>query len=265
MKLTAKNIAVSLGGRRVIAGVDFEASAGEVTVILGQNGSGKTTLLRTLTGELPPQSGVISLNGEHLSHVSPGKLARMRAVLPQSVSLAFPFTVREVVRIGVEAGGGSRHIDHEVDACLARVGLTGYAGRKIQQLSGGEQQRVHLARVLAQAAAEGGEARARWLFLDEPVSSLDLKHQLVIMDMARAFAKQGGGVVAVLHDLNLAAAYADKAVLLSEGEVLAAGSAHSVMTSKQLSQCFDIFLEAHAVRGKRLFVGNNTQTITAEP
>ena len=145
--------------------------------------------------------------------MKPWQAASMRAVLPQATALSFPFTVREIVRLGL-IGGRSGALPGEderlPDRALARVDLDGFAGRFYQELSGGEQQRVQLARVLCQVWAPVLDGRPRYLFLDEPVSSLDIKHQLMIMNIARDFAKRGGGVVAILHDLNLTAMYADR-------------------------------------------------------
>ncbi len=253
MQMIARDISVSLEGKRILHDINFAARAGEVTVILGQNGSGKTTLTRALTGELAPDTGDIHLNEHNIAHLQPWQLALMRAVLPQSVSLAFPFTVREVVRLGVEAGGGLKASD-VVDKCLSLVGLSGYAARKIHQLSGGEQQRVHLARVLAQVNTDKATNQPRWLFLDEPVSSLDLKHQIAVMDAARAFAKHGGGVIAVLHDLNLAAAYADKIHMLAHGKTIASGEPKKVMTPEILSHCYGITIACTQIHERHVYL-----------
>lgn len=254
MRVEADGITVVLGGRPVLVDLDFEAVSGDVTIILGQNGSGKTTLTRTLIGEIRPVKGQVRLNGHDVSTLKPSRMARMRAVLPQIVSLSFPFTVREVVRLGVEAGGGSLSTNAAVDACLEKVGLSGYAGRKIHQLSGGEQQRVHLARVLAQVLADEGEVGPRWLFLDEPVSSLDLKHQIAVMDIARDFARIGGGVIAVLHDINLAARYANRVYILGQGGVIASGNPDTVMTSRTISDCYGVEISVEKIMDRQYFV-----------
>ena len=142
--------------------------------------------------------------------MKPWESAALRAVLPQQTALSFPFTVREIVRLGMldgRSGVLAGEAERLPDRALARVDLDGFAGRFYQELSGGEQQRVQLARVLCQVWAPVLEGAPRYLFLDEPVSSLDIKHQLIIMDIARDFARRGGGVVAILHDLNLTAMY----------------------------------------------------------
>ncbi|MFN7124205.1 MAG: ATP-binding cassette domain-containing protein, partial [Hydrogenophaga sp.] len=171
---------------------------------------------RVLTGELTPDTGAVLLDGQDLVRLSPAALAGRRAVLPQATRLSFPFTVHEVIRLGL-SGGSRRSGGHRagqdgarVAALLRRVDLAGFGDRYYQQLSGGEQQRVHLARVLAQldAPSPGGAARA--LFLDEPISSLDIRHQLAVLRIARDVADNSGAVVAILHDLNLAAMFADR-------------------------------------------------------
>jgi iron complex transport system ATP-binding protein len=255
--LQASNITVALGGRTIIAGIDFTARTGEVTAIVGPNGSGKTTLLRALTGDLP-YSGSVVMNGLDVSRIKPREAAGMRAVLPQAAELAFPFTIHEVVRLGL-AGGRTGALAGEVERlperALARVGLAGFGGRFYQDLSGGEQQRVQLARVLCQVWAPVFEGTPRFLFLDEPVSSLDIRHQLAIMDIARDFAARGGGVVAILHDLNLTAMYADHVAVMHRGKLVEAGQPGEVVTDRLMSKVFDCPLRVGAIpAGGRPFV-----------
>jgi iron complex transport system ATP-binding protein len=165
------------------------------------------------------------------------ELAALRGVLPQKTPLAFPFTVAEVVRMGLMASAdGAR--PEIAGAALAAVGLAGHAGRLYQELSGGEQQRVQLARVLVQVWTPVGAAGPRWLFLDEPVASLDIAHQLEVMEVARAYAARGGGVVAVMHDLNLTAMYAARVTLMSVGRVAASGAIAEVFRDDLLSRTY---------------------------
>jgi iron complex transport system ATP-binding protein len=247
--LSARDIGVRLDGRAILEDVSFEAAAGAVTAIVGPNGSGKTTLLRVLCGELGTE-GTVSLNGRDLRRLKPWQAAEMRAVLPQASHLPFPFSVREVVEIGCGAGGSARSAERRAqlpEAALERVGLGGFGGRFYGELSGGEQQRVQLARVLCQVwrPLEGGEPR--WLLLDEPVSSLDIRHQLGVMDIARDFAAAGGGVVAVLHDLNLAAMFAGRIVVMHAGRVAAAGPPGDVVEDDLLHRVFGAPLRVGAV------------------
>lgn len=239
--IKARDVSVSLGGRSIVAGVDFEAQPGHVTVIVGPNGSGKTTFLKALSGELA-YSGSMSLNGRSLAGMRQVEVAAFRAVLPQATSLAFPFTVREVVQLGL-LGGRSGALPGEdrrlPERALARVDLDGFAGRFYQELSGGEQQRVQLARILCQVWAPLLEGAPRYLLLDEPVSSLDIKHQLIIMDIARDFARRGGGVVTILHDLNLTAMYADRLFVMHRGRLAASGAPVDVLSDELIEKVFD--------------------------
>lgn len=230
--LDIHNLSVSPSRRPLIEGLSLQFSAGQVTAIVGPNGSGKTTLLRAMTGDLPYR-GQVRLNDIEVQRADPLHLAEIRGVLSQSTMMAFPFTVLEVVRLGI-AGRN----DALARQALAEVGLAGFEGREMQSLSGGEQARAQLARVLAQVWHPVGPEGARWLFLDEPVAALDLGHQLAVMQLARRFADAGGGVVAVMHDLNLSAMVADRMVLLHGGKVLAAGRPDSVMTDAILSQAY---------------------------
>lgn len=235
--LTAQNLILAREKRTILQGVTLSAQPGEVTAIIGPNGSGKTTLMAALTGDLPPVTGEITLNGDDIDRLSPRQLAARRAVLAQETQVAFPFTVAEILQLGIEAGTGPAD-PALIPRLLAEVDLPGSAHRPIHALSGGERQRIHLARTLAQARRPVTDHGPMWLFLDEPVSSLDIAHQLMVMRRARRFAAEGGGVVAVMHDLNLTAMTADHVILLAEGRLLAAGPPSEVMTDRLLSQAY---------------------------
>lgn len=246
-------VSVTLGRREILHSIGFTAEKGAVTVIAGPNGSGKSTALKTIAGELP-FTGTLTFDGVPLGRLGPHQLARRRGVLPQASAVAFPFTVSEIVRLGLAAGGLTRAGEAEarIAAALARVDLSGFGPRLYPALSGGEQQRVQLARVLAQldaAASHGGSGDAGWLLLDEPVASLDIRHQLAVMALARDFARAGGGVIAVMHDLNLTALYGDRLVLMQSGRVMAEGSIAEAMTDETLSDVFGCPLRVIAVPG----------------
>jgi iron complex transport system ATP-binding protein len=239
--IETRNVRVSLGGRPILHGIDFTARVGEITAIVGPNGSGKSTFLKALSGDLD-STGEIRIDGRDLHSMKPWQAAGLRAVLPQATSLSFPFTVREIVRLGLMGGlsgvaGGE--LEALPDRALEKVDLAGFAGRHYQELSGGEQQRVQLARVLCQVWEPVLDGRPRFLFLDEPVSSLDIKHQLVIMDVARDYARRGGAIIAVLHDLNLTAMYADRMMMLHEGRVAAFGAPTDLLTDELIESVFD--------------------------
>lgn len=232
-------VSVSLSGRQVVTNLSFEARPGELTAIIGPNGSGKTTTLRALSGERD-YAGKIEFSGRDLKSMSPAEMALARGVLQQSVSLGFPFKVREILEMGIIAGDVHSRAEAEriMRAALDAVDLAGFENRVATALSGGEQARMHMARVLCQISSPVREGRARWLYLDEPVASLDVKHQLAIMTLARSFTRAGGGVIAVMHDLNLTAMFADRVVMMREGRAHAAGAPAEVFTESNLAEVY---------------------------
>ncbi|MAW88796.1 MAG: heme ABC transporter ATP-binding protein [Phyllobacteriaceae bacterium] len=257
MFFQARQLHVRYGRREILHGIGFEAKAGEVTVIAGPNGSGKTTLMRALCGDVE-MTGDVVLNGRALDRYAPGALARTRAVLAQETALAFPFTVAEVVGLGMASISGTMPDAAaragRIAEALARVDLDGFSGRFCQELSGGERQRVQLARVLCQIWEPMTAEGPRWLLLDEPVSSLDIRHQLTIMDIARDFARRGGGVIAVMHDLNLTAMYADHVTFLANGHVAASGTPAETMTDGLLADVYGCRLRVGQVPDRVQFV-----------
>ena len=160
----------------------------------------------------------------------------MRAVLPQETHVSFAFTAAEVIALGAQGHGTPTR--HRIEELLATVGMSGMGQRMVQSLSGGERQRVHLARVLLQAGEPIGPEGPRWLFLDEPVSSLDIAHQLSVMRIARAYADRGGAVVAVMHDLNLSAMFADHLAVLHAGRFVTQGPAEQVLQTAMIEQVY---------------------------
>lgn len=252
--ISATDIVVRYGGKIVLHGVDFVARAGELTVVAGPNGSGKSTLVKAISGEIPA-SGLVTVNGRALGSYKSWQLASQRGVLAQETTVAFPFTAAEIVGLGVTAGasgGSSRAV--LIEMALERVGLAGFGARRIQTLSGGERQRVQLARVLCQIWEPLSETGPRWLIMDEPVASLDIGHQIALMDLARAYVRAGGGVIAVMHDLNLSAMYADHMVLMKDGRVAAAGAPNAVLLSETLEDVFACPLRPNVTPGRGLFV-----------
>jgi iron complex transport system ATP-binding protein len=238
--LDVRDLTVSLGPRRrrrqILSGVSLTLPAGQVLAVCGPNGAGKSTLLRAILGEVPAAGG-IGLNGIDPRAASPRVLADLRAVLPQDTQVAFRFTAGEIVAMGLAAAGRPA-TEATLGQALAAVGLAGMQGRAFHDLSGGERQRVHLARALAQVWEPSGPQGPRWLFLDEPVTGLDLGHQLLAMRLAQSFARRGGGVVAVLHDLNIAAMFADRVALVAGGGLAAIGPPETVLTDALLARAF---------------------------
>ncbi len=239
--LHCQSISVAIGSRYLLQDVGFCARAGEFTIIVGPNGAGKSTLLKVLSGEIRPVEGHVSLNGEPISRMRPAQLAKCRAVLPQSVTLAFSLTVDEVVRLGVEAAGVKGSAQESLrETVLDEVGLGGWGTRLYQNLSGGEQQRVQFARVLAQVPRPVANDLPRFLLLDEPTSSLDIRHQIDLLERARRHAREGGGVIAIVHDLNLAAEFADRIAVMSKGQIAAFGPPSETLDDTTISKVFGI-------------------------
>lgn len=218
--IECRNLGVGVAKGPRLATVDVQIRAGRFTAILGANGAGKSTLMSMLVGERLPQCGQVLLDGLELARHASQALAMRRAVMPQDCSVAFDFTAQEVVELGRyphrhQPGAGHEQIPAQA---MALTGVDHLAQRSINTLSGGERARTHLARALAQIWSDGGmpaDGAARWLLLDEPTAALDLAHQHHAMRLLRQWAgEQGVGVVAVIHDLNLALRYADDVLVL---------------------------------------------------
>lgn len=256
--IQAESVTYEAGGRRLVGPVSLAVEAGRFLVIAGPNGAGKSTLLRLLTGEVAPAAGQVLYGSQPVGRIPPWRLAGMRAVLPQSSRLAFPFRVGEVARIGLDGVGrglSRREREAIVGRALAAADLVSLSDRAYQTLSGGEQQRAQFARVLCQLEAGRTIAPAQVLFLDEPIASLDLRHQLALLDVAASRARQGLAVVAVLHDLNLAAAYADTLVVMQDGRIAESGPPAAVLTDHLLAEVFGVGLSVGRVpRDGRPFV-----------
>jgi iron complex transport system ATP-binding protein len=238
--LEAQGLSFSIAGFSLLRDIDLRVEPGKVTAIIGPNGAGKTSLLRLLTGEQTPTAGKVALSGQPLGDWSPTQLARIMAVLPQSSRLDFPFTAREVVMMGrIPHATGLVRDTAIVDAALAAVDGSYLDKRFYTHMSGGEKQRVQLARVLAQIW-EPVTDHARVLILDEPTSSFDLAHQQLTIANMRSFAAQGVGVLVVIHDLNMAARCADQLLVLSCGRIAACGSPQQVLTVTTIKQVFNV-------------------------
>jgi len=246
--LEAKNVTVQIdGGRALLHEVSLAVGPGELLAILGENGAGKSTLLRLLAGDrVAPRarvSGDVTIAGRRVHEWPLAERARLRAVLPQRPEIAFAFSAREVAAFGrySSAGGWDAALDREIGAAaLALADALHLADREVATLSGGEQARVHLAAAFAQLW-EFDYPHPRFLLLDEPTAALDLAHQHALLDTSRTFARSRRiGIVAVLHDLNLAATYADRVLLLHEGCVLAHGVPADVLSPATISEGFGV-------------------------
>ncbi|MBL1076958.1 heme ABC transporter ATP-binding protein [Nocardia sp. 2] len=248
--LRARNAVLVRGaGRRILDGVDFEVRAGQIIALVGPNGAGKSTLLAALAGELELLSGTVELDGRALTNWTPLDMARRRAVLPQSHTVGFPFTAREVVAMGRAPWANTDRQDRDeqcIAAAMTATDVTHLAARPFPALSGGERARVALARVLAQDTPT--------LLLDEPTAALDLGHQEQVLTLARERAAKGASVVVVLHDLGVAAAYADRVAVLDSGRIAADGPPREVLTTELLTRVYRHPVEVldHPVTGAQL-------------
>ncbi|AMB60622.1 hemin ABC transporter ATP-binding protein [Microterricola viridarii] len=231
--MTARALSVTVDGARLLDGVDFAARPGELHALLGPNGAGKSTLLGALAGDVKPSAGSVSLDGRDLTGWKLRELARERAVLLQQHDVYFPFTVRQVIEMGRAPWRGTAAEDDDerlIEEAMQLTDVSALAERTVPSLSGGERARAALARVLAQGAS--------LLMLDEPTAALDLKHQEDVLRLVRERATAGATVIVVVHDLSLAAAYADRVTLLQHGRVVATGTPGDVLTAERIGEVY---------------------------
>lgn len=252
--LQAEGLYLRRGKQDVLRGIDLQLAPGQIVGVLGPNGAGKSSLLGALSGELVPAQGRVTLQGRLLSDWAGPERAQRLAVLPQVASLGFAFQVQDVVGMGRMPHATGRQRDAQiVEAALQAADATHLAQRSYLALSGGERQRVHLARVMAQLwPGEEGVT----LLLDEPTSMLDPLHQHTTLEAVRRFADRGAGVLLILHDLDLAARYCDRILLLEQGRSYALDSPASVLTPEALKAVFgiDVIVQAHPERGHPLVI-----------
>ncbi len=237
--LIAENLTYAIKQHTLLRGVNFSIRPGEFIGVLGANGAGKSTLLKLLSGEHTPTDGHVSLAGKRLSQYSDPELATRRATMAQQHQLSADFTVKEVVLMGRYPyyGASPRAEDlAAVDEMIRLCGLELLADRSALALSGGEKQRVHLARVLAQLWKQNNAL----LLLDEPVSAMDIRFQHQTLAIARSLASRGWMVVAVLHDMNLASQYTDRLLLLKNGRKMLDGTPIEVLTTRNIFSIFAI-------------------------
>jgi iron complex transport system ATP-binding protein len=231
--LSARRVSAEIGGRRVLADVDLDLHAGEMLVLVGPNGAGKSTLLAVLAGDRTPVEGHVELEGTPLTTWPVAERARRRSVLTQSNEVSFPFAAADVVRMGRapwRRRPEAARDDEAVAAGIAAGEAATFADRAVTVLSGGERARVAFARSHAQEAGV--------VLLDEPTASLDIRHQHRVLGLTRVHTRAGGAAIVVLHDLSLAAAYADRVALLEDGRIVAAGAPRDVFTPAILTRVY---------------------------
>lgn len=244
------DVGFTIGKTPLLENISFEAQQGEFVAIIGANGAGKSTLLKLLSKETTPSSGCIHLKNRSLESYSFSELATFRSVLSQQTSLAMSFTVKEIVLMGRYPHFKNRPSwkDMEiVHAVMKENGIRHLAERDYNTLSGGEQQRVQLARVIAQIY----DAEVGYLFLDEPTNGLDLLYQQQTLQIARKMANRGFTVICILHDINFASTYADQLLMLKNGRKVAFGAPKEVVTCATIHEVFNVPVQMMSCEGQQ--------------
>jgi len=234
--LAVDDLSVDLGGTEILSDVSMTAETGELVGLIGPNGAGKTTLLRAIRGSVQPTRGTVTVDGQRVDGLSAREIGRLVATVPQETQLSFSFSVEQAVAMGrnphISRFGTASETDRKLVAdAIAETELSTFRERPVTDLSGGERQRVLLARALAQDTP--------LLLLDEPTANLDINHAIKTLDLVRSTVDDGTAAVAAIHDLNHAARYCDRLVVLADGAIVAAGSPTSVLTEETLKQAFD--------------------------
>ena len=245
--LAAHDIAVTRGRNPALHGVTAALQPGMVTAICGPNGAGKSTLLATLAGLLKPQGGTVTLDGAPLAALPPRARAQRIGFLPQAGEVAWDMAVAQLVALGRLPHGDAQGAGRDrIDAALAALALEPLAGRPVSQLSGGERARVLLARVLA--------GDPRWILADEPLAALDLAHQIALLARLREAARDGAGVVLVVHDLALAMNHADRVLVLDQGRLAADGPAAEALAEEVIARVWGVDVRWLGEPGARALV-----------
>lgn len=256
---SAENISVQIGAKKILDDVSLRLNSGEVVALLGANGAGKSTLLKAMCGDVKFSGGAVSLENRNLRDWHCHELARKRAVLSQHTDLNFPFTACEVALLGRNPhvrGSESKKDFAIVQKALETVEAAHLADQSFPTLSGGERQRVQLARILAQIWESSADDSARYLLLDEPTASLDLAHQHLTLQIAGKLSRANTGVLVVLHDLNLAANYADRICLMKRGKIRHNGTPSETLTAANVKEIFDFDAAILEHENKPLVVPN---------
>lgn len=243
MSIELNDVSISINEKQLLNNIHLSVHPNKLTLLIGPNGAGKSTLLKACSGDIKPSSGSICINQKALSSLSARQLAETRAVMTQSYEMGFGFSVQEVVSMGCflyEETLCRQKLKEIVNEVMAFMKIEALASRNFMTLSGGEQQRTQFARVLAQLWYPREQAELRYLLLDEPTSSLDIFHQYQVLSLAKQLTRQNIGVLAVVHDLSLAACFADHLALLDNGKIVAEGTPQEVLQRHYLSQVYGI-------------------------
>lgn len=238
--ISLDNVGVMIQGKTLLSSVQAALPANSLTAIIGPNGAGKSTLLNVMAGGMVPTTGEVCFDGQRMGNFRPDKLAQRRAVLSQNLELLFPISGQEVVALGrsLKNESGSRQ-QQIVQAALRRAQACDLSDRMFNTLSGGERQRIHFARVLAQLWEPIETGMPAMLLLDEPTSAMDMNYQQILLSQLKQLVAGGLTVCCVLHDLNLAAMFADNLWVIKQGRLIAEGNVATVFDGDTLSEIYD--------------------------
>ncbi|MEM1302873.1 MAG: heme ABC transporter ATP-binding protein [Pseudomonadota bacterium] len=261
--IAARSVDLSLGGQDILRGVTMALPPGKVVALCGPNGAGKSTLLACLAGEHPTCADQVFYNDRPITGLQPQTLARQRVVLEQTPSLSAEFLVQEMIELSAPLELPPSDLSRLTKDALNTLGIADLANRFVSTLSGGQQHRAHLARVLVQLHANRLLGHESALFLDEPTASLDIRHQITVLTHMAELARDGVGVLVVLHDLNLAAAFADCVVLMQDGQILHNGPPREVLTAAHLSQVYNTPIQVSQVPSGQMMIHPDLSTQTA--
>lgn len=246
MSVRCESIDINLNKREILKNISIEVKEKEILSIIGPNGAGKSTLLRSLAGDINPTNGNIFYDEININQIDIQERAFTRSVMSQLQPIAFDFSVKEIVEMGWIDRGESKYADQFDDAVkevILKCGVKDLIDRNFNNLSGGEQRRIHFARTLLQLWRPSNSSDPKYLFLDEPTANLDLTYEIKLLNIVKDVAQEGAGVILVLHDLNLAAKFSDKVAILKGGLLIDIGLPKDILKSTLLSDIYEIKVE----------------------
>ena len=242
MTIKSESMSLEIDGGEIVNDINIEVFPGKVLALIGPNGAGKSTILKILSGDIKPTNGVVKYNDINISNIPFVDRAHIRGVMSQSQTIAFDFSVLEIIEMGW------LHSDHDyytsfypdvLKQIIEDCELQHLADRKFNTLSGGEQKRVHFARVLLQLWIPEGDIHPRFMLLDEPLANLDIYHELKMLEIIKKHLSKNIGVLLIVHDLNTASKFADNIVLMKNGTIVKNGSTIEVLTESILSETYE--------------------------
>ena len=246
MSVRCESIDINLNKREILKNISIEVKENEILSIIGPNGAGKSTLLKSLAGDINPTNGNIFYDEININQIDIQERAFTRSVMSQLQPIAFDFSVKEIVEMGWINRGESKYADQFDDAVkevILKCGVKDLIDRNFNNLSGGEQRRIHFARTLLQLWRPSNSSDPKYLFLDEPTANLDLTYEIKLLNIVKDVAQEGAGVILVLHDLNLAAKFSDKVAILKGGLLIDIGLPKDILKSTLLSDIYEIKVE----------------------